>query len=199
MKHTVGGLLPVLALSCLSAHADTLLSYSDSGTFSPGTTSDALGFAAPSETWAFSFDATTNPTNVLVSGMGGFNFAFSNFHYSLNGSTVAITPTFVRFFPESNGSGFEICFTGTSVPTCTDALATGFFAGPQMFTGATSMPTLSRGPFTFTELDAIVDTNVYDLGNTTVQASGVPEPSTSLPLVAGLLALASRRLRIGRK
>jgi len=184
--------LPVLALCCLSAHADTLLSYSDSGTFSPGTTSDALGFSAPSETWAFSFDATTNPTNVLESGMGGFNFAFSNFHYSLNGSTVAITPTFVRFFPESNGAGFEICFTGTSVPTCTDGLATGFFVGPQMFTGATSMPTLSPGTFTFTELDAIVGANIYDLGNSTVQAGSVPEPSTLLPLVAGLLALAGR-------
>jgi len=30
--------------------------------------------------------------------MGGFDFTFSNFSYSLDGSPVAIAPTFIRFF-----------------------------------------------------------------------------------------------------
>lgn len=123
--------------------------------------------------------------------MGGFDFAFSDFSYTLDGSPVAITPTFIRFFSATNGGGFEICFNGTTPSTCTDGLGTATFGWPQMYSGMTSAPTLSSGAFT-QDFAAIVNSNVYVQADTTVQAT--PEPSTLLPLAAGLLALSVRRL-----
>ena len=187
MKNMLKLLLPVLALCCWApAHADTI-SYSASGAFSPSTASSA--FSGPGETWSFSFHADTNPT-IFEFGNGGFNFAFSNFSYSLNGSAVAIIPTFIRFFSGGNGGGFAICFNGTTAQNCTDAL--GFTFGPQMYTGPTSAPTLIPGPFT-SDLAVVVNSTAFDVGNTTVQTTVTPEPSTLLTLAAGLLALGVRR------
>jgi hypothetical protein len=187
MKTMMKLLLPVLALCCWApAHADTI-SYSATGTFSALTPSST--FTGPSETWAFAFQADTNPT-ILEFGNGGFNFAISNFSYSLNGSPVVIQPTFIRFFSGGNGGGFAICFNGTNAQNCTDAL--GFIFGPQMYTGMTSAPTLLPGPFT-SDLGVVVNSAAFDLGDTTVQTTVTPEPSTLLTLAAGLLALGVRR------
>ncbi len=188
MKSTVNRLLPILALFWAPAHAATI-SYSDSGTFSASTPSSA--FSGPSATWAFAFQADSNPT-VLEFGNGGLNFAFSSFSYFLAGSPVAIMPSFIRFFSGTNGGGFEICFNGATVASCTDGLATATFGWPQMYTGATSAPTLLTGAFT-TDFAALVGSNAYDQPNTTVRAV-VPEPSTLLTLAVGLLALGGRRL-----
>jgi hypothetical protein len=189
MKNRVKLLLPVFALCSVSANAN-IISYSDSGTFSSSVPSST--FSAPSETWAFSFQADNKPA-VSDVGMGGFDFAFSDFSYSLNGSPVAITPTFIRFFSGGNGGGFEICFNGTTVATCSDDLGTGFFT-TQMYSGPTSAPTLLPGPFDLDEFGVVVNSIGFDLPNTIVQANEVPEPSTLLPLAAGLLALGLRRL-----
>jgi hypothetical protein len=188
MKSILKLLLPFLVLCCWAppAHADTI-SYSASGTFSGSTASST--FSGPSETWAFSFQADTHPT-ILEFGNGGFNFAFSNFSYSLNGSPVAIMPTFIRFFSGGNGGGFAICFNGTNAQNCTDAL--GFIFGPQMYTGMTSAPTLLPGPFT-SDLGFVVNSAAFDLGNTAVQTTVTPEPSALLTLAAGLLTLGVRR------
>jgi hypothetical protein len=186
MKSMMKLLLPVLALCCWApARADTI-SYTASGTFSASIPSST--FTGPSETWAFAFQADTHPT-ILEFGNGGFNFAISSFSYSLNGSPVAITPTFIRFFRGGNGGGFAICFNGTNAQNCTDAL--GFTFGPQMYTGMTSAPTLLPGPFT-SDLGVVVNSAGFDLGNTTVQTTVTPEPSTLLALAAGLLALGVR-------
>ena len=134
MKSMLKVLLPVVALCSESANAE-IISYSDSGTFSSSVPSST--FSAPSETWAFSFQADTNPA-VSDTGMGGFSFAFSDFSYSLDGSAVAIAPTFIRFFSGTNGGGFAICFDGTTFGTCSEGLAT---YGPQMYTGSPSAPT----------------------------------------------------------
>jgi|SRR5579862_2164768 len=179
--------LAVLAFWVLSAHASTI-SYSDSGTFSASTPSDALGFSGPSETWAFHFDADSNPT-ILEHGNGGFNFAFSDFSYSLDGSPVAVTPTFIRFFSGGNDGGFEICFNGAFGVPCVDGLGT---YGPQMYNGMTSAPTLSTGAFTSDVFDVIVSSTAYGEPNNTIQAT--PEPSTLLTLAAGLLVLSGQRL-----
>jgi hypothetical protein len=187
MKTRVQLLLPVLALCWAPAYAGTI-SYSDSGTFSASTPSSA--FSGPDETWSFAFQADSNPA-VSDVGMGGLDFAFSNFSYSLDGSPVAITPTFVRFFSGTNDGGFAICFDGTTNATCSEGLATD---GPQMYTGTTSAPTLVPGTFVQDGLDAIVDSVTFSEPNTTLQAT-TPEPSTLLTLAAGLLALAGRRLQ----
>jgi len=179
-------ILLVVAFCSLPAHADTI-SYSDSGTFSTSTASSA--FTGPGETWAFSFQADSNPT-VLEFGNGGFNFSFSNFSYSLNGSTVAITPSFIRFFSPGNGGGFEICFAGTTVQNCTDGLgSTGF--GPPMYTGTTSSPTLAPGTYGPYGLGFLVNSVAYSQADTSVAANSVPEPSTLLMLAMGFLAFVS--------
>ena len=184
-------LLSVFALCWAPAHAD-IISYSDSGTFTAATPSDAFGFSGPNTTWAFSFQADRNPA-VIQSGMGGVTFAFSDFSYTLNGSSVAITPTFIRFFSATNGGGFEICFNGATPGTCTEALGTTTFGWPQMYTGPSATPTLSTGAFT-TDFSALVSSTVYAQPNTTVQATAVPEPA-SIALLGGALLFTGSRLR----
>jgi hypothetical protein len=176
-------LLPVFTFCSAGAHAATI-TYSDSGTFTASTASDAFGFTGPSETWAFSFQADTNPA-VSDTGMGGFSFAFSDFSYSLDGSAVAIAPTFIRFFSGTNGGGFAICFDGTTFGTCSEGLAT---FGPQMYSGTPSAPTLIEGTFAQDGLGVIVDSTTYTEPNTTLVGS-VPEPATFLTLAAGLFTL----------
>src|SRR5271156_788244 len=172
MKNWPKVLLPVFALCWVPARAETIL-YTDSGTFpSSVPTSD---FTAPGETCSFEFEANSNPTPSTLSdvGMGGFDFPFSDFSYSLDGSPVAITPTFIRFFSEPNGGGFEICFDGTTAGTCADELGTGF-STIQMYTGMTSAPTLSTGALNLTEFGGAVDFTGFNLPDTTVLASPVP-------------------------
>jgi hypothetical protein len=48
---------------------------------------------------------------------------------------------------------------------------------------------LMPGSFTSDTFGVAVGSTVYGQPNTTVEASAVPEPSTLLPLTAGLLAL----------
>lgn len=151
-------LLPVLALCWIPAHADTIF-YRDSGTFSALTPTTAS--SGPSETWAFSFQADSNSTVSMVVSGAGFDFAFSNFSYSLNGSADVITPTFIGLFSTAAEGGFTICFSGAG--PCDGGL-TGF--GPQMYSGPESAPTLLIGAFTTTKFDAIVThPSKYDRGS----------------------------------
>lgn len=198
----------------LAAHAGTI-SYSDSGTFSASTASSE--FSGPSETWAFSFQADTNPAPLSDITGGGFSLTFSNFSYFLGGSPVAITPVFIRFFSDANGGGFGICFNNgtnaspggrTSLPggpnsTCTEELAA-FGTDPigapggagSMYTGTTSAPTLISGSFTSGQFGVAVGSTGYQQPTTIVQATAVPEPSTLLTLAVGLLALGGQRLHL---
>lgn len=188
MKTATKLLLPVIVFCWTPAHAD-IITYTDSGTFSASTPSNSFGFSAPSETWAFSFQAVTNPA-VSDTGMGGFSFAFSDFRYLLDGSPVAITPTFIRFFSGTNGGGFAICFDGTTFATCSEGLATD---GPQMYTGTPTAPTLIPGTFVQDGLGVILDSITYGEPNTTLVGIA-SEPSTLLTLAIALLALGGLRL-----
>ena len=194
MKTAARLLLLALVLCCVSVYADVVV-YTDSGTFSSDTASSdptvfTPAFSAPNETWSFSFEAAINPA-VTDFGMGGFSFVFSDFTYELNGSPVSITPSFIRFFSGTNGGGFEICFSGATPSTCTEGLGT---YGPQMYEGNTDAPTLIGGSFPQDSFGVIVDSTLYSLPDTTLNASVVPEPSIVLPLPFGFLALAGRRL-----
>jgi hypothetical protein len=188
-------LLAAFVLCWVPAHAGMIF-YSGSGVFSAST--PISGFSGPSETWAFSFQADTNPT-VLEFGNGGFDFAFSNFSYSLNGSPVAIAPTSIRFFTAANGGGFFICFgaqpCGNGV--FPNGLGTGFGA-PQLYSGPNSAPTLLPGPFTSLPFAVVVNSTAYNQADITLQAAA-PEPATYLTLAAGIFALAGRRVYSRRR
>ena len=189
MKRGVTWLFLVLVVCWVPAYAGTI-SYTADGTFS--SSAPTSSWTGPNETWAFAFDADRHPT-VLEYGNGGFDFAFSGFSYFLNGSPVAITPTFLRFFAGHNGGGFMICFNGTTAANCTDGFATPFFDWPQLYTGPNSAPTMLTGEFTG-DLGVAVNSTGYDAGNTTGVASAVPEPSTFMTLAAGLLASSGIRM-----
>jgi len=165
MKRKAYWLLPILALCWVPAHAGTI-SYTDSGTFSASTASSA--FSGPSEAWSLSFQADTNPAPFDF-GNGGFSFPFSDFSYTLAGSPVTISPSFIRFFSAFNGGGLETCFNGATVASCTDGLATPIFPPSlQMYTGTTSAPTLLTGAFTTDAFAALVNSTFYDEANTTI-------------------------------
>lgn len=181
-------LLPVVALCWIPARASTIF-YSDSGTFSALTPSSA--FSAPSETWAFAFQIDSNPAVSDVSLGNVFVAAFSDFSYMLNGSPVAITPIRILFFNTVDGGGLGICFSGT--PCANGFGITNSSSGPQMYTGLESAPTMLSGEFNL-NTGVSVSSTIYSQANTTVQATVVPEPSTLLPIAAGLLALGGRRL-----
>lgn len=177
----------IAAMGAPAAHANTI-SYSSSGTFSGATPNST--FSGPSKTWAFSFQADSNPV-VLEFGNGGFDFAFSDFSYSLNGSPVAITPTAIRFFTAANGGGFFICFvTPCGMGVFPNGLTTG---GTQLYSGPNSAPTLLPGPFPL-PFAVAVNSIGYNQADITLQAKVVPEPSTSLMLTAGLLGFVGLRL-----
>lgn len=182
--------LLVVVLCWLPAHAATI-SYSDSGTFTAST--PTTPFSGPSEAWAFSFQANSNPT-VLESNAGSVDFAFSNFSYSLDNSPVAIVPTFIRFGSSTLGGGWLMCLNGPTT-NCLAGLST-LGAGPQMYTGTTSAPTLIPGAFTSNVFVVFVNTTLlFTQPNTTVLATAaIPEPSTFLSLAAGLLVFGGRRL-----
>ena len=190
MRTMINRLLLVFVLCSMAAQAATI-SYSGSGTFSAAT--PTTPFSGPSEPWAFSFQADSNPAVSDVT-TGTFDFAFSNFSYSLNNSPVAITPIFIRFGSSPNG-GWLMSFNGTTTNPLAGLSTLG--AGPQMFAGTTSAPTLIPGAFTSTEFDVFLNrTSLFTQPNTTVNAVAVatPEPSTWLTLAVGLVVLGGRRV-----
>lgn len=192
MRSPLNRLLSLLALCCLAARGGTI-SYSDSGTFASSTPGSA--FIVPGETWAFAFQADTNPT-ILQSTSVSFDLPFSAFTYSLDNSPVALTPTVIRFFSSAVNGGWIICFDGTS--PCTDGLAA---EAPQMYSGTTFRPTLLPGAFTSSFFVAFENTTLlYQQPNTTVQATtATPEPSTLFSLTAALVILGVGRICWRRK
>lgn len=174
-----------------SASADTI-QYSASGTFS-GTTPTST-FTAPNGTWAFSFQADSNPVVSDVISGGGFNLAFSHFSYSLNGSPLAITATDIRFDNASVTGGFSVCFSPFVNGVGCDGIGD---SGPQMYTTPESQPTLFPGSFPSTAGQFVVQigSNFYTQADNTLHAVAVPEPGTLFLFITGLAALGSGFLR----
>ncbi len=179
----------LLLTASLSASTITI---SDSGTFSSRTASST--FSAPDETWSLSFVVDSAPHVSNVNPGNYFDVAFSDFHYFLDGSPVAITPADIRFFNASQFGMFEICFTVSCsfFNNPTDGFA---FVGPQMYTGLESEPTILTGTFTPSYAYAYVDTTEFFQAPEKIQAVNTPEPRTTLALGAGLLLIVARRWR----
>jgi hypothetical protein len=80
---------------------------------------------------------------------------------------------------------FAICFKSACGPN-----ANGFqFAGPQMYSGTESAPTILSGDFASTTAVVFFGTALYFQPNVTVQTPSVPEPMTLLLMGAWLLGL----------
>ena len=177
-------LTSLLAILFAASAAGGTISIGGSGTFSASTPSSA--FSGPNQPWNFSFLVNSNPVVSNVTLGSGFDAAFSNFSYLLNGSPLAITPTFVRFTSSTNQGMFEICF----IPACDPASGGGFsFVGPQMYSGSESAPTILTGGFTSTTFVVFFGRALFPQTNVTVQAANVPEPMTLSLMGAGLLGL----------
>jgi hypothetical protein len=193
MKLATGSLACLIFAVSMSAGTIT---YSDSGTFSAATPTST--YSAPNETWSFSFTVDTNPVVFGVLPGDYFDVPFTGFTYSLNGSALAIIPANIEFFNSGDGGLFNLCMISTA---CDSGF---YFQGPQMYTGPESAPKMVSGAFTSTSLAINTGTGYITQPNTTVQgvSSSVPEPSTLLTLITGLLALAGIRysgLRIGER
>jgi len=176
-------LTSLLAVRFTTSASASPISISGAGTFSASTPSST--FTGPSQPWSFSFLVDSNP---VVSNVNSSSFdpAFSNFSYVLNGSPVAITPGEIKFFDAAVTGMFAICFSSACSQTANGLQ----FAGPQMYSGATSAPTILPGGFTSTIFVAFFGTTLYPQANVTVQAvASAPEPMTLSLMGAGLLGL----------
>jgi hypothetical protein len=176
-------LTSLLAVPFATSASASPISISGGGTFSASTASSP--FTGPSQTWNFAFLVDSNPVVSNVNS-GSFDPAFSNFSYVLNGSPVAITPVEIKFFDAAVTGMFAICFSSACGQTANGLQ----FAGPQMYSGATSAPTILPGGFTSTIFVAFFGTTLYPQANVTVQAvASTPEPMTLSLMGAGLLGL----------
>lgn len=163
---------------------------SASGTWGALSGSDA--YFVSGQPWTLSFQVG-NPPLVADSDATSFETAFSSATYSLNGSPVALTGS--RVFFRTNQS-IDICLdTG-----CVFQLTT-FGLSPQLFSGATSNPTMVPGIYlTDSQGFGAVDNNLYigsagGVQNIFVTSQDalpddpiVPEPATwALVGIGGLL------------
>ena len=169
---------------------------SSSGTFDSSTATST--FSAPDETWSFSFLVDSSPAVSNVVEGEYFDVSFSDFTYTVNGESVAITPADILFFNADDMGMFGICFIDVCA-TDTDQSDGFVFYGPQMYTGDESAPTMSTGTFSPNTEYVLVDGTYFPQTPSDVNAeeqATAPEPSTVFSLGAGLfLSLAAWRLR----
>jgi hypothetical protein len=163
-----------LAINCASAQTNLLVS--ESGVWGPLTPS--TDWTAPNESWSFSFITSSTPatSNVTHHSYGsGFDETFSDFSYTLNGSTVATTPTGIRWYSTGLGGLFNVDLAGdfSFEPE-----------GDQAYTGSESAPTIIPGTYTLGDYSGIFLLPSYDLlpltGEVTITQVSAPEGGSSL-------------------
>jgi hypothetical protein len=183
--------LLVVAVSLASASAAnaSFVFVAESGVFSSTDTPGTL--VAPGGTFSFSFDVPSTGgavTSTVTSD--GFDVAFTNFSYKLNGATVNLTPSDINFDTLGNGGGFDVTFgLGLTAPSFT-------IFGAQMFTGTTAAPVFAIGSYSVSNV-IYSDSVNYDFVPTSsnVSIAAAPEPSTILFASLGMLALIGVSIR----
>jgi hypothetical protein len=144
---------------------------------------DVFTYQLGSNTYTWQLPAL--PSVVVNDGVG---FYIPNVPFSTNG--VAQPPELFDFFNSSDGGGFDT-FNGIEITPLNEFGAT-------LYTGLASAPTFSIGTFHLTNVEGAMGT----LKISTAGGSAVPEPSSLLLVVCGLLALLSltwKDLRFARR
>lgn len=119
----------------------------------------------------FTWELPTNPVTAPDDFVSGNSFTIPDLSFSENG--VAMVGT-LDFFNASSGGGFDLWIGDYFF--LSDAF------GPQLYTGPESAPTMLTGTF------SLIDEGNGDfpIGETTLQVTSVPEPSTLSLLAIGL-------------
>ena len=186
-------LLIAATAACGIASAST--SYiSVSGQFSGTDIANTL--VAPNGTFALTFAVDNNPTPTSGSVTSlSFDLPASAFSYSLNGNTVPVTPSEIRFNTGANGGLFDVTFGSGLSASEFD------FEGEQLFGGTTSAPTFANGTFALTNW-TYSDPSNFDVQSpaaATVSVTATPEPSSILLMLSGLatafVGAAARKFR----
>jgi hypothetical protein len=183
-------LLIVAAFMAAASGANaSVLFITESGVFSSTDTPNTL--VAPGGTFSISFDvpSTGGAVSSTVTS-AGFDVAFSNFSYKLNGATVNATPSDINFDTLGNGGGFEVDF-GLGLTAQNFSIT-----GAQMFTGTTAAPVFAIGSYSVSGV-TYSDPGNFDLvpTATNVSITAAPEPSTTLFVSLGTLALVGLSIR----
>ena len=121
------------------------VSISTAGAFSASDTANAL--AVPGASWTLSF-TVDNPPAVSNAGLDGFDAPFSDFSYSVNGSSVGTSPQSIRLLSSPSDGLFTLFFGPESGMDSNGKLIPEFsFSGPQIYGGSNQDPTITSGSF----------------------------------------------------
>lgn len=200
-----------------AAHAGTValtlnatgtdMTFTISGTYAAGVPSVA-NIAAPNDPYSMSFTLPTNPSSLssfIFDPLGTGFAANADFNFSLNGASSVTLPSIQVFFYINTGGNVGGLFFCLDAPTCGTYWT---IAGPELFTGAVSNPTLGlTGLLPGQTMDAQINPSPiysgYGVDGVSpfafVTPTPTPEPASLLLLGTGLFGLGMvlrRRLKL---
>jgi hypothetical protein len=202
------GFLSILILGPLSVSADSGVTYTISGDYSPTTSTSQL--SGPSDTFTMSFmvPAQQVTTNFLL-GDDFFVDPPVPYSYSTsNGGTSSgsVYPSFYSLASTSQTGGLFVDFCADG-PSCATGLEYQWIVpGSLLYSGLENAPTLLSTSFDFTEGQFLLYhcTLCNDLDATgtftgNVNAVATPEPESVLLLLVGMISLFAVRIQQTRK
>jgi hypothetical protein len=194
----LSSLLLILSFGSQPASADSVVTYSVSGVYSPDTNASQL--SGPSDTFTMSFSLPSQP--VTFDPLLGDGFSVDGpipFTYSASNGGTASGLIYLSFYTPSSTSqpgGFFVDFCADG-PSCATGLEYQWeVPGPLLYSGLESSPTLIATSFDFTGgqftlYDCTTCDNIDASGTFTgsVNVVATPEPSSALFLLLGILCL----------
>jgi hypothetical protein len=186
----IGAVLCLVFALCLvapNAHADGIISYTITGTFSSNQPTTPL--AAGNESFVLEFALPSNP---VVSNSGSFGFTVSvPVTYILNGNPIPVSAVFDFYEVTPPCCSLPLDFLLSSGPDQLYILF-GDSLGRQLFTGPSSAPTLITGNFQLEPGCCKVNTSQQVLGTSGLVAADISavssvEPSSLFLLCTGLI------------